>query len=357
MEAWRGLYPQAARGEPRPGQRELERVLEARSVFGHGANCVGPVVDLALDPSGQRVALALLARKGTQIQMARLGPGGAPRVVSEATLRRGQRLAWTRAAELVLWEPALRAGRTVSEAAGPGERFEVVWTAPDAALPAGGDFSAPLLPLDPARIYDEDDARWRGRGFELRRDVDAVSGLARVRLEVTHPDGRRQSVKLPGQTCGPPGRFGHPHHRLGADGTSAVDLRFVDGGCHAVRVDLESGRWSKIDAASAPARCRSVRSVPAQQMRAALRAYMQDVAQTLEANRADPGTAFALHVGPGGETRAVTRDLRGGKHTVALPRFPLATPLRRIEVTVAGGRSPLPVDPRPPASAAQPRPL
>ena len=353
MEAWRGLFPAHASAETRERQRDLERLLSARSAFGFGENCSGPVSDLAMDPSGRRVALVVAGADGSEIHAVELGAGQRSRsqLVSRTGLSRHDRLAWTSERELVLWEPATQARRLMSGSSFPSERFEVLWKAPvDERASAAPDIDlyGPSRVLDPTDLNDEGDARWLGRSFRVERQVGPVSGLPRDRLHVTRPDGSSYALDLPGETCGPRGRFGRPHYRIAADGRSGVDLRFVEGGCHALRIDLERGTWSKLDPGSNEARCRQVRSVPAQHMHTALRGYMREVSEALEAGRADPGMAFALHLGDAGETVAVTRDLKGAKHTVAVPAFPLATPLRRIEVTVAGGRNATPQQTAPP---------
>jgi hypothetical protein len=345
MQAWRDLFPARTTRESREQQRDIDRLLTARSVFGFGENCVGPVLDLALDPSGRRAALVVGGREGPQILALELGADGiaASQAVSRAALTRHERLAWNGPGELVLWEPATQAQRMLSGSIFGSQRFEVLWTAPDVASGSsrpGGDPLALSRALDPADLNDEGDARWLGRSFRLQRDVDAASGLAREQLQVTRPDGSSYELDLPGETCGPRGRFGRPHYRISADGRSGLDLRYVDGGCHAVRIDLRTGAWAKLDRATDMAQCRRVRSVPAQHMTAALRGYMREISDAMEAEQADPGTSFALHVESHGETRVVARDLLGERYTVQVPPFPLVTPLERIEVTPAGGRTP-----------------
>jgi hypothetical protein len=347
MQAWRDLFPAHVSRESREQQREVERLLTARSVFGFGENCVGPVLDLALDPSGQRAAVVVGGSAGPQILTLELAADGiaASQVVSRAPLARHERLAWNGPGELVLWEPATQTQRMISGSILGSQRFEVLWRASGAVpVSSGPGFDPPALAraLDPTDLNDEGDARWMGRSFRLQRNVDVVSGLALEQLVVTRPDSSEYAVGLPGETCGPRGRFGRPHYRISADGRSGLDLRYVGGGCHAVRIDLQDGAWALIDKAPDTAQCRMVRSVPAQHMTAALRGYMREVADAIEAERADPGTAFALHVDAEGETLVVTRDLLGAKHTVPVPPFPLVTPLKRIEVTPAGGRTPVP---------------
>ncbi len=107
-------------------------------------------------------------------------------------------------------------------------------------VPASGELR---LALAPALDLDEQQASCRpvaaGRG-QAEASLDPESGLPRDRLVVTGPAGDRHSLSLPGETCGPPGRFGRPHYRIAADGRTALDLRFVDAGCEALRIDLSN---------------------------------------------------------------------------------------------------------------------
>src|SRR5574342_668926 len=114
---------------------------------------------------------------------------------------------------------------------------------------------------------------------------------------------------------------------MAADGRSGLDLRFVDGGCHAVRIDLESGAWKKLDASSEPAQCETARRVPAAKLTVALRGYMREVESALAEGGADPDAAFVLEIDEDGETHAQARDFAGEQRDLRLPRFPLHTPL------------------------------
>ena len=187
-----------------------------------------------------------------------------------------------------------------------------LWSAADDAPPAA---PAPGLgrdrrprPLDPEDLSDESDRFWRGRSFALARTLDPNTGLPADELRVTREDGSRLALSLPGEACGQPGRFGRPHYRMAADGRSGLDLRFVDGGCHAVRIDLETGAWQKLDAASAPATCETARRIPAANLSVALRGYMREVESALVEGGADPAAAFVLEIAEDGEATARARD-------------------------------------------------
>jgi hypothetical protein len=266
-----------------------------------------------------------------------------------------QRLAWAGDEELVLWQPSTEAERALSPSIFAATPARVVWRA--AALPAALDRGAagktartsPRRPLEPADLDDETDARWQGRSFELERSLHPVSGLPRDGLSVGLPDGGRRAFELPGEACGG-ARFGRPQHRIEASGRAGLDLRFVGGGCHAVRVDLEDGSVSRLDRAQAPAVCRSRRHVPPGTLAAALRGWTLELRQALERAGADPEAAHTLEIGTGGATRALARDFAGAPVAVVGPAFPIQTPLRRIDVTQVAGREPAPAA-RPPANA------
>jgi hypothetical protein len=139
---------------------------------------------------------------------------------------------------------------------------------------------------------------------------------------------------------------------MAADGRSGLDLRFVDGGCHAVRIDLETGAWQKLDAATQPAQCESARRIPAANLAVGLRGYMREVESALVEGGADPAAAYVLEIAPDGETTALARDFSGGRLSMRVPQFPLATPLRRIDVSTVGLARPAAPD----ASSALPMP-
>jgi hypothetical protein len=62
---------------------------------------------------------------------------------------------------------------------------------------------------------------------------------------------------------------------------------------------------------------------------------------------ADSGAAYILRIAPDGATQVRARDFAGEPLTLKAPRFPVATPLRRLDVTN--------VAPATPGSRAQPQ--
>jgi len=356
LAAWRDLYPQERESRHAERDRRVERLLVARRVFGYGENCSGPVFDLALAPGGERLAFAVRAGERTRVAVepvasavrgaASRGRGAEREWIDVPPPAGGEtrRLAWTDRRALVFWEPA-----GVADGAAPSSvlavadaPLEVLWReaappadpgpagVPDAAAPPG-------RPLELADLQDEGDVRWGGRTFALRRTLDPVSGLPVDWLEVRRANGDAQVLELPGEACGPTGRFGRPHDRIAADGRTALDLRFVEGGCRPVAIDLETGRHRRLDALSAGATCESERRMPASQLATALGGYAGRIEAALGRAGADPTASYALRLAPDGRAEAVSRDPRGSAVRVALPRFPLDTPLRRVEVSVVGG--------------------
>jgi hypothetical protein len=211
----------------------------------------------------------------------------------------------------------------------------------------------PNVPLEPEDIYDEGSNRWAGRGFTLVRGLDPSTGLAREQLRIVAVDSARYDLELPGEPCGPTGHFGRPQYRITADGSHAVDLRFVGGACRAVSIDLETGTWQAIDAAAgARAECRSERRIPPSHLGVALRGYLRQVETSLEGAGIDPTRAYLLRIAPTGAVRAETRDANGRPQQVALAPFPVATPLRIVHVSnVAPVRGAEPSKPAPKAAA------
>jgi hypothetical protein len=341
--AWRGLYPPRQSAEQREAERELERVLEARALFGFGDNCEGPVQDLALAPGGKRVAY--LARQGDASRVSVVELSSPARHVARLPVEDVgfEQLAWSGPSELVLWSPATELDRAVSPSIFAAAPPRVVWRAdavPAAPLPSPDPGpvrdAAPRRPLDPANLHDEGDARWLGRSFALRRALDPATGLPRDLLRIDETDGGSREIALPGEACGPRGQFGRPHYRIAFDGRTALDLRHVRGGCHAVAIDLASGHWGVIDDARGRSACREARAVPAGELETALRAYVLDVQDALVAAGADRSATYSLRIGPHGATDAVSRDVEGRPVRASVPDFPLTTPLRRIDVSVVG---------------------
>src|SRR5262245_34479797 len=77
--AWQALHP---RGEEvrqgRADERELERLLAARTSFGFGENCRGPVVDLALSPDGRYVAWRTAVGATSRVEVRAMSKPTAP---------------------------------------------------------------------------------------------------------------------------------------------------------------------------------------------------------------------------------------------------------------------------------------
>jgi len=348
MAAWRALFPEEQNAREAESERQIARILEARSAFGFGENCEGPIVDLALAPDGLRAGY-VAAHERPEVHIVELTPGGAR--PSEFVVRDEssppRRLAWTSAGDLVLWEPSADAYRSVSPSIFGSDRFEVVWKARHrrVAPPAAPIFRARRVkidnrpqhsPLDPADLNDEADSRWLGRTFSLHRTLDPETGLASDQLAVTREDGSRYEISLTGEACGPHGRFGRPHYRITAAGNTGIDLRFVDGACHAVQIDLETGAWALLDESSELARCDGARSIPASHFNIALRSYAREVQLARTEAGGDPAASYALTIEPDGATHVETRNHLGKAVSVSVSDFPLTTPLRRVNVSLVG---------------------
>jgi hypothetical protein len=153
---------------------------------------------------------------------------------------------------------------------------------------------------------------------------------------MVHDTGVREEFRLPGEACGPSGRFGRPHYRIIADGESGIDLRFVEGGCHAVQINLTNGAWRKLDDSNEPAECIDVGNIPAMQLKTALRGYSREVQAARVEAGGDGSAAYALVIAPDGSTHVETRNVEGEPLSAVVPNFPLTTPLRRIQVSLVG---------------------
>jgi hypothetical protein len=359
MDAWRALFADAGAQGPSESDRQVERLLAARTVLGFGENCIGRVTDLAIAPGGARAALRITGPQGDSLQRIELATGAQRAIDAPGSGSRGARLAWLAPSELALVEPDAAPESARSRGALATARFERIWSGADGASPAapapGAGSRDRSAPLDPEDLSDESDRLWGGRTFALARTLDPTTGLPADELRVTREDGSRISLPLPGEACGADGRFGRPHYRMTADGRSGLDLRFVDGGCHALRIDLESGAWKKLDDASAPAQCATARRVPAANLSVALRGYMREVEAALAEGGADPAAAFVLEIAANGETNARARDFSGEQRDLRVPRFPLDTPLRRIDVSTVGLARP--GTPRTGSASSAPEPL
>jgi hypothetical protein len=339
--AWHQLFPPAETPADREQQRQIARLLRARASMGFGENCEGPISNLTLAPDGGRVAFVAPRGAGAQVQIVELAKGGpgAPRVTSELGADRDRRLAWNGAGDLVLWREASAGQRTISASVFAPGRSEVVWTA-SPPVPISIDEHAPLTqrrndprrPLEPADLSDEAETLWLGRSFALESGVDPDSGLAADRLIVTREDASRYAIDLPGESCGG-SRYGRPQYRIGAEGRLAFDLRFIEGGCHAVAIDLERGEWQRLDRSAEKASCRAQRGIPPAQFRTALRGWSRELGAALAAAGADEGASYAIRIEKDGSARVQARDFAGASISVEAPPFPLSTPLRRIDVT------------------------
>lgn len=351
LAAWQALHPRTDARAAREEQRELARVIAARSAFGYGENCRGPVVDLALAPDGRHVAWIVAAGTSASVEVRAidtLAKRVAP--VALSADRATRRLAWTARGELLLWEPAGQLDRALSSSrlAGRGAGTEVVWREGSGAgaPPASSATDRRALPLEPADLRDEGDSRWLGRSFQLTRTLDPDTGLPRESLQISSGPRETHAIELPGEPCGPRGEFGQPQLRIAADTHTALDLRFTGGSCGVVAIDLETGAWSRLDA-TRDSSCSTDRRVPMAHLRTALRGYVTSVEEALERAGADPAAAFSLRLAPDGTTTASSQDYTGALVRADVPRFPLQTPLRRIEVGVLSssgtGSAPVPL--------------
>ncbi|MEM7413704.1 MAG: carboxypeptidase-like regulatory domain-containing protein [Myxococcota bacterium] len=348
--AWQSLYPSIYRRSVRRPDAEVERVLSARRVFGFGANCEGPVVDLALSRDGRRVAY-WVRRAGlpSTIRIQELGEGlrsvgeSASEEVSAPVWSPELELAWTARHELVLWQPHSTHPPEVVPTLGDDtpQTARVLWKPP---TPPAAPALAPARPGEAPRgqplaaddLRDANDARGSGRRFLRRSILDPRTGLPADVLETEHTDGGRSAVALPGEACGAPGRFGRPEDHLTAAGTLAVDLRYVSGGCRPLLIDLRDGRFRPLDP-TVGAVCRETRAALAPRFEDALRGYSLEVQRALAGLGADPTSAYVIRIAPDGTAVVRARDPLGRQVEGPLPRFPLRTPLRELRISVVGG--------------------
>lgn len=361
MTAWRELFPSERNPGDLDNERQISRLLGARSALGFGENCHGPVNDLALAPDGSHLGLSTTGHSSAEIRLVEFSSKERldPVLIASDKHSPPRRLAWTRAGDLVLWEPAGDSHQSVSPAAFGSDHFEVVFRSTRRRMPpAKPDLGAkPILkdnrpshtPLDPADLNDEADTRWHGRSFAIERALNPETGLASESLAIALQDGTYYEIELPGEACGANGRFGRPQYRIVQGGGSAIDLRFVEGGCHAIEIDLASGDWHEIDGVGGRAQCDRTRNIPASHLNTALRSYSREVQAARVESGGDPAASYALLIAPDGSTRVETRSHIGEAVTASVPNFPIQTPLQRINVSLIGG-----VQPAPTASAPVP---
>lgn len=335
--AWRKLYPAPESPEQREQREQLARSLDARRKLGFGGNCEGPVTDLALSPGGEHVAFAVRGKRGSEVEIVEVTPEGtrAARSAGTAPGLPPRRLAWSRPGELVLWTPADLGQRSTAASVMAGASAEVVWSnlpILPAAIDPEGTAARARTPLEPQHLSDEADTRWNGRTFSLEDALELASGLPHDRLLVRRDDGSRYETELPGEACGG-ARFGRPHYRIGTGGRLGFDLRFVEGGCHAVAIDLDTGSWSKLDGSRESAQCREQRTIPPAQLSTALRGWTRELHTAMQEQGIDTGAAYALQISANGNTQVFGRNVAGTSVRGRAPRFPIDTPLRRIDVT------------------------
>ncbi len=348
MSAWRELYPDEPAGPDADEVHQLERLLSARSAFGFGENCEGPALDLALAPDGRLAAFAVAGDPKAAVHVVELRADQArlSQVIPRDDQASPQRLAWMKSGDLVLWEPSEDSYRAVSPSVFSAGKFEQIWSTKGPASIAAGDgepsplrSEAEATVLGPEELNDEGDSRWRGRSFVLQQRPNPTTGLPQDDLRIYREDATSYTLSLPGEVCGPRGRFGRPQYRITADNRTSLDLRFVNGGCHVVRTDLESGEWSILDATDRPGVCRAARRVQPAELKTALRGYTRELESAIFESGADPAAAYALRIEPDGTTQLDTRGFSGESMTINVPRFPIDTPLQRIEITTLGGSS------------------
>jgi hypothetical protein len=234
-----------------------------------------------------------------------------------------------------LWSPARLDGRSAAASIFAAGYAEVVWSQPG-SLPSSIDREARAAlqrtPLEPDDLTDEADTRWFGRSFSLERSLDLATGLGHDRLLVRREDGSTFDTVLPGEACGG-ARFGRPHYRVGVAGRVGFDLRYVEGGCHAVAINLASGRWSRVDTSRATGQCRNQRTLPPSQLALALRGWTRDLHEAMRSQGIDTGSSYAITIAEGGATRVLGRNVEGTAVNGDAPTFPVSTPLNRIDVS------------------------
>ena len=349
MAAWRALYPDLHAGPDIDEVHQLERLLSARSAFGFGENCEGPVLDLALSPDGRRAAFEIARDQVSEVHVVELRANRSrlAQVIPRDAQSSPRRLAWMNPVDLVLWEPSEDSYQAVSPSVFSTGEFERIWSATGPASHALNRDEGPALRFEekavrvlaPEDLNDEGDSRWRGRSFVLQQRPNPETGLPQDDLRVYREDATSYTLSLPGEVCGPRGRFGRPQYRIAADNRTSLDLRFVNGGCHVVLTDLETGEWSALDAVDRAGVCRAARRVQPAEFRTALRGYTRELESAIFEAGADPAAAYALRIEADGTTRLDTRGFYGESMTIEVPRFPLDTPLQRIEITTLGGVS------------------
>jgi hypothetical protein len=293
-------------------------------------------------PDGRRAAFEIAGNRESEVHIVELRASRSKlaQVITRNAHPSPRRLAWMNHADLVLWEPSEDSYQAVSPSVFAAGEFERIWSAngsTKASQLRSEEMAVPVLA--PEDLNDEGDSRWRGRSFVLQQRPNPETGLPQDDLRVYREDATSYTLSLPGEVCGPRGRFGRPQYRIAADSRTSLDLRFVNGGCHVVRTDLETGAWSVLDSVDRAGVCRAERHVQPTEFKTALRGYTRELESAIFEAGADPTAAYALRIEPDGTTRLDTRGFSGASITIEVPRFPLDTPLQRIEITTLGGGS------------------
>jgi hypothetical protein len=325
--------------------------LAALLSLGYGANCPGPILDFALHPEGRRLAFQEHTSRGVAIRVAFLDKATqAPMLIGYASEHPPRRLQWSANGALTLFrEPGSLAWRI-----SPRERAEKIWR------PASGSKPSEPGPRDLPALASEENRTpsSQRRSLTVRRYLDPHTRLPTQWLTVTREDGGRVRLQLPGEPCARGGRSGSPTQGLAAHGNSAFDLRWVNGGCHLVRIDLGTGAWSPLDRAGSTGLCRESRRMASSELRRALPDYARRLEALLADPQIDPRAGYMLWIEPGRPGRVEAQDRLGGRRWLEAPRLPVRTPLRRIHLVPV---APLPradasTSPRSPAGSASPRP-
>ena len=221
MDAWRALFADAGAQAPSESDRQVERLLAARTVLGFGENCAGPVTDLAISPDGARAALRIASPHGDRWQRIELASGALRAIEAPAAGFAGRAPGLGERLRADPGRARLRARASAHHSALATARTTRDLVGEDAppAAPARGQRAAGARAALPEDLSDESDRLWRGRSFALARTLDPTSGLPADELRVVREDGSRYSLRLPGEACGQAGHFGRPHYRITADGT------------------------------------------------------------------------------------------------------------------------------------------
>jgi hypothetical protein len=369
------------------------RGLQARTLFGFGRNCRGPVLDAALSPGGERLA-RLIERPASseaakrRIQILEVADAGEPVIVYAAPFRfdalKGH-LAWIGSGELAWIEERLLADTPGPEAPRPGSgRLARVlysagqnavaalpaapaplpsgtrWTSSPEPVDATMDLALPNLPetlpeaspealpasasgtVDAPVIAGEEDRhdraglRWGERQISRLQRPGRRSGMPRATLRVSKPGATTVEARLPGEACGRSGAFRGPEYTLSASGNLALDLRYTQGACQLVAIDLRRGAWRTLARAEGTATCQEARDVPPSKLRAAFPDYAAALDTIIERANFEPNVAFRIVLGPSRAARLEIPTSSGRTEILDAPPFPVKTPLLEIGVSTLG---------------------